>query len=384
MHILYSHVGIKGKCGWGRTFYMAKGLVELGHSVTLLTINPQLSFLKIKNEYINGVKVVSFPDFFPLKIKSSGFAIWSTIFKCVYSLFHKYDLCIADCGHRFTAIPCKINRKIRKSLYFSEWWDFFGKGGYYEKKSTLFKATYGKIECYNELNDKRKADAVIVLSTFMRQRAIDNGISPNKIFIIPGGSIIHDVPSSPPNKNKSLKDTIKIAYIGVDNQEIKLLSPFIDALRNPNIQKKFKLVLYGDKISSEVWNKYDLTNIAEYRGYLNYSKDTTSLNDIDIFLQLLDDNNMSRAGWPNKLGDYLAFGKPIILAPYGDVEKFVENQKGFFLISYNKEAIINKLLNIENLSPSTLFDMGIENLNLAETISWKNRARLVINIVKQI
>ena len=110
----------------------------------------------------------------------------------------------------------------------------------------------------------------------------------------------------------------------------------------------------------------------------------TSLNDIDIFLQLLDDNNMSRAGWPNKLGDYLAFGKPIILAPYGDVEKLVENQKGFFLISYNKEAIINKLLNIENLSPSTLFDMGIENLNLAETISWKNRARLVINIVKQI
>ena len=57
----------------------------------------------------------------------------------------------------------------------------------------------------------------------------------------------------------------------------------------------------------------------------------TSLNDIDIFLQLLDDNNMSRAGWPNKLGDYLAFGKPIILLPTEMLKNLLKTKKDFSL-----------------------------------------------------
>lgn len=31
MKVLYSHHGMKGKNGWGRTFYMAQGLADLGH-----------------------------------------------------------------------------------------------------------------------------------------------------------------------------------------------------------------------------------------------------------------------------------------------------------------------------------------------------------------
>ena len=48
MRILYAHTGIEGKNGWGRVFYMARGLADLGHDVTLLTINPKTSFFKIK------------------------------------------------------------------------------------------------------------------------------------------------------------------------------------------------------------------------------------------------------------------------------------------------------------------------------------------------
>ena len=33
MKVLYSHHGMKGKNGWGRTFYMAQGLADLGHDV---------------------------------------------------------------------------------------------------------------------------------------------------------------------------------------------------------------------------------------------------------------------------------------------------------------------------------------------------------------
>lgn len=103
MKVLYSHHGMKGKNGWGRTFYMAQGLADLGHDVTLLTINPKCSFFKINTIIYQGVKIKVLPDFFPAKMKSSGFAIWSTLFGLIYSMFHKFEICIADCGHRFTS-----------------------------------------------------------------------------------------------------------------------------------------------------------------------------------------------------------------------------------------------------------------------------------------
>ena len=56
MKVLYSHHGMKGKNGWGRTFYMAQGLADLGHDVTLLTINPKCSFFKINTIIYQGVK----------------------------------------------------------------------------------------------------------------------------------------------------------------------------------------------------------------------------------------------------------------------------------------------------------------------------------------
>ena len=384
MKVLYSHHGMKGKNGWGRTFYMAQGLADLGHDVTLLTINPKCSFFKINTIIYQGVKIKVLPDFFPAKMKSSGFAIWSTLFGLIYSMFHKFEICIADCGHRFTSLPCKLNRFIYHSVYISEWWDCFGKGGYIKKKSRLFRLTYGRLECYNELNDKRKADAIVVLSTFMKDRAVENGIDSEKIFIVPGGSIVKDVKPLYPSYSSVEKRKINIAYIGINNHEIDLIAPFIEALKCENVKNSYRLILYGNTISNEKWNQLGLSEIAEYRGWLDYSKDVSTLKDIDVFLQLLDDNNVSKAGWPNKLGDYLAFGKPVILSPYGDIIDFVKNEKGFFIVEYNKYSILKILQEIKDIPYSDLKTMGYANRQLAEKISWKNRAKNIEYICNKI
>ena len=88
-------------------------------------------------------------------------------------------------------------------------------------------------------------------------------------------------------------------------------------MKSNNLRNKFKLILYGNGISHSKWEKYELSDVAEYRGWLDYAKDVSGLKDVDIFLQLLKDSDVSRAGWPNKLGDYLAFAKPIILLNTG-------------------------------------------------------------------
>src|SRR5690554_4170602 len=121
MKILYSHFGRKGKDGWGRSFYMAKAMANLGHDVVFLTTKENISFFKVEKENLYNVSVLSYPDFMPSKLKSSGFGFISLIGKLIYTATHKFDLVISDCGHRPSGLPCKLNRKIYKSIYLSEW-----------------------------------------------------------------------------------------------------------------------------------------------------------------------------------------------------------------------------------------------------------------------
>lgn len=379
MRIIYTHYGVNGKGGWGRTFWMAKGLAALGHQVTLLTLNPSISFFRIRTGFVDGVKIMKFPDFFPSKLKRAGYTIWGTLFKMIYCAFHRADLCIADCGHRITALPCKLHRRIYGSKYFIEWWDIFGRGGALDRKSRAYKLFYGKIETISEINDKKHADAVVVLSTFMQQRAIERGIDQKKIHIVPGGSIIDDVNPSPPPKRED-NSTVTLGYIGIGSSvEILLLQPLIDAMRRAG-EGNFKLVVYGRKLDNSILQDNRLENIVEERGWIDYTKDTSSLDDIDVFVQLLEDNNYAKAGWPNKLGDYLAFGKPVLLAPYGDLVDFVHDQPGFFLTKYNETSIFASLETIRRTTSSKLLEMGMCNRVLASTISWKERARKVEQI----
>ncbi len=377
MDILYCHAGVYSKNGWGRTFYMAKGMAKNGHNVTLLTINPKISFFKIRHLVQEGVNVYIFPDFFPKKVKSTGFAIYSTVIKIFFILFKKYNICISDCGHRFTSMPCKFHRFFHHSIYIAEWWDFFGKGGYLDKKSFLYKILFGYLESYLEISDKKHADYVVVLSSFMRSRAVNVGVAKEKLILVPGGAIVDDVPAYYPELKE--KDKIVFGYIGINDGELGLLSPFLQAIKQfPN---RFKFVVYGEKLSNDYLTNNGLSGIIEERGWINYSKDTSSLADIDIFVQLLDDNNISKAGWPNKLGDYLSFGKPVVFSPYGDLISFTQDQKGFFRISYSKESIISFFKSILDIPRVELYDMGKSNRLLAQTISWSERAKY-IDIIK--
>lgn len=126
-------------------------------------------------------------------MKFLGFVIWSILFGLIYLMFYKFEICIVDCGYRFIFLFCKLNRFIYYFVYIFEWWDFFGKGGYIKKKSRLFRLIYGRLECYNEFNDKRKVDVIVVLFIFMKDRVVENGIDLEKIFIVFGGFIVKDV-----------------------------------------------------------------------------------------------------------------------------------------------------------------------------------------------
>ena len=76
--------------------------------------------------------------------------------------------------------------------------------------------------------------------------------------------------------------------------------------------------------------------------------------------------------------------KPVILSPYGDIIDFVKNEKGFFIVEYNKYSILKILQEIKDIPYSVLKTMGYANRQLAEKISWKNRAKNIEYICNKI
>lgn len=379
MRILYSHVGVKGKDGWGRSFMMAKSLVEIGHQVVFLTNRKDFSCFRIEKEILKGVHVLAFPDILPLRLKSTGFGLISLIYKIIFSLSGKFDLVISDSGHRPSGLPCIINRLIYKSVYFSEWWDFFGKGGYYDKKGVLFKLLYGKIECWSELYNKKIADGVIVLSNSMKERAYEYGIE--NVKIIPGGALVDELKI--PATTKTNYNTINIGYIGMDIAELKTLNPFISAINDDKLRKHIKFHTFGKYLPEDVIKQNKLEDIIIEHGWLDYLTSVEELNIIDLFVLIKEDSKTSRAGWPNKLGDFLACGRPVLITPYGDLIEFVkQNSEGFITTTYDMSAIYSCLQDILNNKFDFIY-MGQRNRCLAESISWRKRAEDIVSFYQK-
>lgn len=375
MKILVSHFGVFKKGGWGRTFSLANALVELGNNVTVLTTSPTISFRIIKKN-INGVNVIVFPDFAPSLMTSKGFGVLSLFLRILFVIFHKYEILHSDAGHRpSSGWPCIINRFLFKGRYIAEWWDYFGKGGQLDNKPAYFKFLLGAFENWSEIHDKKTADGIVVLSNYMKERALKSGIN-KEIRVIHGGADVKNISrlNFIVNKSRFGIDNKKLVfgYIGMSDSEISDLEPFIRALNKFKNQVAF--VTFGEKLSSNSIIGHQLNGIIKEMGWIDYSKDANLLSIVDVFVLIKKNTVINIAGWPNKLGDYMACGRPILINPYGDVAEFVTNNKGCFITtSWNESEIEQKIQEILD-GKYPLEEMSHKARYIAENkISWLNK-----------
>lgn len=382
--ILFIHYSVYRKSRWGRIYPLAEGAAQCGWDVTLLTSDSQKGVLP-SVVYEKSVKVIRYKDIVPLQILKRGFAFFSFFMRLFHVLFNKYDVVYTDCGE---APNCGWIGKVaqwRGATYLSEWGDLLGKGGFYDSKPRLFKLLYGRYYLWAELYFRKSANYTIVLSTMMGKHCIKRGIREEEVKLVPGGAITDIVTYGYYSKEKlGISDNIiTLGYIGIDEGEIKDLLPLINVLKDSNYRNKFRLVTFGKKLPENVLNQYGISDIIINWGWLDFYKDYTAAQAVDIYV-LLKSNNITRSsmGWPNKLGDYMAIGRPILLNLYGDITDFVQKHPiGFISTDINENSIKKVLDNIWNKNYD-LKGMGMVNRKIAEEeISWKARMSCLLNSI---
>lgn len=385
MKILFCHFGIKDKSGFGRTFMLAKGIAALGHDLTFLTNQNEGFKFPYRVEIRDKVKIISFPDFLPKKILGLGFGGLSILLKLLYVTNKKFDIVHSDNHRPSAAFPCVWNRLIYKAKYISEWWDNYGRGGQYDNKHWLFKMFLGWYEIRTEIKNHLKADGVVVLSEETRERAISNKIDDRKITIIHGGANIDYIDYYEPfNSKHDNQPKITFGYIGMSDGELVDLEPFIKAFSRCSKKMDIIFQTFGKKISRANKSKYELTKMLE-SGWVNYFNNADALSRIDVYILIKANNAINKAGWPNKLGDYLAAGRPVLLNPYGDLCWFSQKHpKGLILTEWNESDIEKKINDIYN-GKYDLNQMGKYNRRIAENeYSWMSQSSKLEKFYKTI
>ncbi|MEO6358572.1 MAG: glycosyltransferase [Ferruginibacter sp.] len=133
---------------------------------------------------------------------------------------------------------------------------------------------------------------------------------------------------------------------------------------------RFKLILSGKGEQADmesIMGNLKHPELVDYKGFLTTEAYFTLLNSVDICCMTRNNSAYANAGFPFKLGEFLAAGKIIIASRIGDVEKFVVHKESAYLVTPSSTDDIVAALTycFDNLS-SLSGTMGLKARQVAE------------------
>ena len=338
-----------------RSYTLATELVAQGMEVTFLTTLPVKMPVKKSRtfpyyrEQRDGLNVVAVPGMMPMKIRKFGYDPLAVLLRWVFAVMYRFDVVHGD-GHRpAVVLPVMMQRWLYGALYVSEWWDLYGKGGFYDKKHRVWKWTVGWLDNVLEQWAVRKADRLIVVSEELRKRAakLRGGVaklsggtvkltgnfaqkdSMQPILKVWGASDVNGIGFEPdPFRYRSLFDLPEQAVIlmasGMGERELRASKGLLDLLLKQDIKVVF-VNIESERVLSDWRRTYVSGGVYQSVRYVDYSEYGKLLSCADAFVLLQEDSLKNRSRWPNCIGDFMAAGRPLICSPVGEVKQFCES-----------------------------------------------------------
>lgn len=372
MKILMFNHNRFGEGTYFRCFQFARNIVKRGHEVTLITVSPEL-YSGNKTVFIEGVKVINSPCYLQLLNKSmEGYEPFDITSRLLISLFSKYDIVHGFDHKPNVLLPSIFNKYIGNTIFISDWCDFWGKGGgileTVTKTNFKFRTDF---ETCLENYIRRAADGVTVISRYLEKKTQKLGISEEKIFHIPSGADINYI--KPQDKIESRKklgipvNTKIVEFVGLVEWDLDIVVKAIACI--PDV----KLLLVGPvKLKTRrLIKNLNIGNQVIVVGQQPYSNISEYLSCADVLALPLRDIPVNWARWPNKTGDYLASGRPIVSNPVGDIEEVIrENHCG--LLSSSEPSDFAEKIKYLFENPSLCDEMGYRARDAAEKkYSWE-------------
>lgn len=300
----------------------AVSLVQAGYRVTLLCDNRIPKDRKQKLHGINIVRMQHIPGLNGkihriLNVPIYPNPIWINAIKKTARQINADVLHVHDLPLAFSTI------KVAKSLQIPVVFDLHenypaAMDLWHQSGLARWTIRNPNIARYLEKKCLTKADSIIVIAEEHKEYLEAYGVEGEKIYIVENTPYRSLAQNHRINANSTTFDKKKtLLYFGKINPE-RNLEIALKAL--PAIQNKVpdcKLLVVGDgpalPFIKEEANRLGLNKSVEFTGWINLDKAIPHLKNCDICIMPHGSNDFLDLGVPNKLFEYMAMGKPVVI-----------------------------------------------------------------------
>ncbi len=213
----------------------------------------------------------------------------------------------------------------------------------------------------------KRYDGIIVISDFLKE--FFSAIYPeNKTFQIP---ILVDLNRFEVSTDNTKSDDRIITYIGAlgrNKDGLDILLESVSVVKRNIINIKLIIACNGPeeeltKLKGMIFKSGLTDNVSVLVG-LESREITVLLKKSDLLVLARPDNNQAKAGFPTKLGEYLASKRPVVITKTGEIPKYLDDRKSAYLAEPGDvDDFAQKLLFALNDPDSD--KIGMEGFNVA-------------------
>lgn len=224
----------------------------------------------------------------------------------------------------------------------------------------------------------RTASALVVISSYLYKKYSNKAVK--NIILLPITANLNN------ESNKSVfNDPPEILYAGTfgDKDGVGFLIDGFRMLRAGGTNAK--LVLIGQSAQQKLYKeKYAEASDIIFKGYVPDESFYPMLRHADILCMCRTGSGFANAGFPFKLGEYLATGNPVISTRVSDVEYYLSDEDAF-LIGSDNAAEIAEALKKAISNPSEALLKGRNGLNKCkEHFSAEKNGRMLMDLILKI
>jgi glycosyltransferase involved in cell wall biosynthesis len=313
-------------CATRLFFQYAAAMAGRGHEVTLYFPGPVACSGEARDERI---RVRCCPRWLAALSVRGGFGPGELAFKCLELLANRFD-CVHVCpGHRpANLIPAALAKWIRGSVIVDEWWEWFGKDGCGGGRRGLAGACVTAYDSLLEVRAKHAYDGVIAITSGLRNRL------PERLCteVLHGGAEVDALTRFDRCESRRIlgyeENLLILGMSGLTRNDHEDNLPLFDAVRSlADELPSLRLLATGDsKYIADHVRPLLPGGVLLNAGWADFATYNRRLSACDAFVLPFPDTCRNRNRWPNKIGDYLALGRPIITNPTGDVASFFREQ----------------------------------------------------------
>lgn len=354
-------VGTEKEFGtYHRAFGWAKFLIDAGHVVTIACDGNKR--FETHSSYEAGIKILETPSFMDgrlLGTRLSGMGGWgflsirarrAEVLRGNYDVVHSFE------HYPSVVLPVYTTAGHKKvPVLLSDWCDHYGAGGFRDSydlyRMRILYRRLGKFPRtlldFLERDIRRRAAAVTVISSYLFDRVVQIGIDPKKITIIRGSVDTEKV--KPIDKLKARdkvgigRDQHIVTFLGTGQFDVDLaLRAFVAVLREMP-DARFLVVGKNTEPLDQTVKDLSLSNKVILTGWRPQDDLINYLSSTDVFVLPMRENLVNQARWPNKIGEYMAIGRPTVCSRVGDVAELVEQER-IGLISENDPVQFGKTI----------------------------------------